>query len=622
MLFFWGVLSILQACYLPGAILVAILFVSQKWYEKIILAFGLSLVLNYVLVLILTIAGIYVRPAMLALVCAEIVIYFYLISRARPRTTRHSHTPPKYSLKLAWALGGGLVLAVIVFVIWAYTFKKAGTIFQAWDAVVSWNRWARDWASNQLPHHVWHYPQLLPATWSVSYVLQGHAQLQFFPAFMCLLFMPMAAHTFLVLYIKSDKIAALIAALLFIIGAKKLQIYAIVGYADFPVAVMLLIAYSCLAIATQENVTKRDFVIYAIFGLLIAAGAGVTKQGGIFGYIVYVILLINSWRNNSHYRPFPIAKICPYLILTMILVFSWYAVIRWRISSGLEHSEIGYVTDGIHQGRNYWQRIIRSMRLFPLPWYFAAIALPGLLFRRTRILAISGVVFTILWGCFWSYDSRNFSPALPCLALAIGGWFSQVPAKTKPFLVRALHITKNSMRYITCYKYFIFITTEFIHKRKIKINIVLIIIFFGTLLLFQSKMFQNDSLISSQYNQSLNLGDININKSVINSFSEYGPGIILSNYQFLSYIPGIGPKNFWLIHFEILSGKPQLKSIEDFRQSLKEILKNMSIRYILVPEYAYSEINAALLDMKIQNTPLKIDAPGWRYLMMCRAGTE
>ena len=60
---------------------------------------------------------------------------------------------------------GGFALAGIA---------EIGQIFQQWDAVVSWNRWAVDWAANRLPYATSIYPQLLPTNISLTYVfMQG-----------------------------------------------------------------------------------------------------------------------------------------------------------------------------------------------------------------------------------------------------------------------------------------------------------------------------------------------------------------------------------------------------------------------------------------------------------------
>jgi len=66
---------------------------------------------------------------------------------------------------------GGFALACIA---------QVGQIFQQWDAVVSWNRWAVDWAANRLPYATSIYPQLLPTNLSLSYVFMQSSEVWVF----------------------------------------------------------------------------------------------------------------------------------------------------------------------------------------------------------------------------------------------------------------------------------------------------------------------------------------------------------------------------------------------------------------------------------------------------------
>jgi len=57
---------------------------------------------------------------------------------------------------------------------------NTGSVFESYDTIISWNKWAIDWANNSLPTSTWRYPQLLPANWSIIYVLMGTTTVQFF----------------------------------------------------------------------------------------------------------------------------------------------------------------------------------------------------------------------------------------------------------------------------------------------------------------------------------------------------------------------------------------------------------------------------------------------------------
>jgi len=55
-----------------------------------------------------------------------------------------------------------------------------GSVFNTWDAVVSWNSWAQIWAQGKIPDVQLTYPQLLPLNLSLTYLLTGNYELSFF----------------------------------------------------------------------------------------------------------------------------------------------------------------------------------------------------------------------------------------------------------------------------------------------------------------------------------------------------------------------------------------------------------------------------------------------------------
>jgi len=76
MIFFLGLLSLLQCWFLPG--LVLLLFIKRiKFFEVILLSLPLSLVINYILILSLSIFNIYKRDLIFVIIILEIVIIIY-----------------------------------------------------------------------------------------------------------------------------------------------------------------------------------------------------------------------------------------------------------------------------------------------------------------------------------------------------------------------------------------------------------------------------------------------------------------------------------------------------------------------------------------------------------------
>ena len=61
-----------------------------------------------------------------------------------------------------------------------YFILNIGKVFNVWDTIFSWNRWAVDWSYNQFPALTYEYPQILPANWSLSYVIMQNKEVQAF----------------------------------------------------------------------------------------------------------------------------------------------------------------------------------------------------------------------------------------------------------------------------------------------------------------------------------------------------------------------------------------------------------------------------------------------------------
>ena len=151
----------------------------------LVLAFALSLVANHALVAGLVVLGIY-RPAIVyAVFAVETAVFLGMerrslqtsCDRCLPVSLRRLH---RRAAALAFA---AMLLAAATLVIAGFALAglaQIGQIFQQWDAVVSWNRWAIDWAANRLPAGTSLYPQLLPANVSLTYVFMQTSEIWIF----------------------------------------------------------------------------------------------------------------------------------------------------------------------------------------------------------------------------------------------------------------------------------------------------------------------------------------------------------------------------------------------------------------------------------------------------------
>src|SRR4029078_6877806 len=161
--------------------------------------------------------------------------------------------------------------------------------FMDWDAVVSWNRWAVDWASDQFPRVTWMYPQLMPSVWSIIYLFIDTTHLQFFskaimawlPLLVLLLFADMT--------IEDGLLTGVIAAWASGMMLTNIGHWALNGYAEVPSGVMGFIAFYAAWLSARRPGNRAEWL--ALIGAVVAAGAMLTKQSGVFFALCYPLFL-------------------------------------------------------------------------------------------------------------------------------------------------------------------------------------------------------------------------------------------------------------------------------------------------------------------------------------------
>jgi hypothetical protein len=427
----FGLLSALQIAFLPGFVALKLVRFRCGLLSTVLFSFGLSLVLNYVFVLFATVNGVYSTPVLRVLVILELAVLAWALSRDRTaritpaRGSPHQNAPISIG-KNYWlhALSAAAALSV-VFTLTYYGYqmhRDLGTIFVHWDAVASWNRWAVDWSSNRLPYLTLHYPQLLPANISVSYVLMGDNRIQFFAKSLMWLF-PIG-----ILLAQADLGHRLKAPLYFLavpltalLLHRMLGTYEVSGYADVPVAFMSFAAYHALLLGREPGTDRRAHVI---LGAVFAGGALLTKQAAAFPALLYPFLAyLLVAKDYIHERKWHSMAYAVAVIL--ILCLPWYLFKEVQIYRSIDQSEIQEVTSSPHFGRNYEERLVFGLNSLyeSLGPGIVAVCIVGLLaavgdhtWRWLLLLFI--LPYSLLWAFLYSYDLRNLTVALPFAAAA------------------------------------------------------------------------------------------------------------------------------------------------------------------------------------------------------------
>lgn len=560
MQFLLGILGVLQICFIPGAIFYRLFMGNSKYLELLYISFPLSLVINWCLVFLLTSLGLYTRLTFFIILILEFVGCAYiLIGRLKKRS---SESLPAIALgdflggssfKLDWQVITNFLFVLLFLISLDEIIPYIGKVFKRWDAVVSWNRWAVDWASNALPKNTWHYPQLLPANWSISYVIQGNSTIQFFSFFSNLLFIPMVTISIYDLWRKTKESYLIVFALLFFAFIEWTPVSSGYGLADVPVACMAIFSLICLLNASHLSLDEKLSFKYIILACIIAGGAAVTKQAGLYFVLVFVGVVWHWSRNGV--LPRSIVSKKNILILVTINIFiwgAWYLLTEYRIKSGGITSEVSYVMGDIHQGRTYFERMLLAFNNWPIVFIASALALFSIKNKTFSVLAVAGFVYVILWSAFLSYDLRNSILSYPLFLISLSSvnWFSLPDL----LLRKVSHVSLKKLIYV----FFIFI-----------------------LLIFSVLTVKLDQryLEQKQERYQKRIGNKKVNNMLYDAFEKYGDGPVLTNYQYVNYLPQMKGQ-LRLFHFEAIS---DLNKFQQFEQEV-------NAKYFLIPDYADQKI--------------------------------
>jgi hypothetical protein len=279
-MFALGILSIIQLTLLPGLlVLLALRQTHGGLLRVLLLAFPLSLLINHILAVALTFAGVqmgaklYTQMTLLVVFAVECALLLWL---ARRQIARAPLTVWEDDIRRISSLGAtvredlanGRVSSLFVLVaagacvayVAARAWNEIGEVFSAWDAVVSWNRWANDWAAGRLPWRTWGYPQLLPTTFATTYVFIGMPAVQVFAKGMMALFPLAILMAQFDLALRKREFGYLTAIVITtVLLDQLLPLFLMSGYADVPTAALAFLAAYALMLV-EDAPTRRDAI--------------------------------------------------------------------------------------------------------------------------------------------------------------------------------------------------------------------------------------------------------------------------------------------------------------------------------------------------------------------------
>lgn len=441
-----GILAVLQVTALSGLLINKFISFRGNLFDKIVVVFGFSLIFNYCLIFLLSALGIYTRSVFIVFVLGELIALIWLYHAAFRTsidtfvTTVWDHlsyivdffTPKQRDhdavtlLSLAW-LALVLLLAVRS-IVWAANifFDNAGTVFSAWDAVVSWNRWATEWAAAQIPTDSHFYPQLIPVNWSVTYILPGATTLQFFAKSIMPLFGLLMFAGLMNLGIATSETYFFIAMPLLMSLLKNFIKDGVSnGYVDIAVAFMGFMAIYFL-IKSQKAPEFEERYRCLLIGAVFAAGAAVTKQPGVYVALFYPILAWLTHRSSDPAVWKARAKdfISRFALIYLIWI-SWYLFKGIQVLMGADRPHLEVLinlSSNTYGNVGLFPHIMAAVAQFDKFLIFFVVIILCLPFmeRFYRALTLLILPYPILWAWFAGYDTRNLAIFLPMFALISG----------------------------------------------------------------------------------------------------------------------------------------------------------------------------------------------------------
>lgn len=448
---FLGTLSVLQLTLFPGLLLIRLFPGKRTFIHQWAYVFMLSLLANYVAIFLLTAVGLYTRAVYMVLFAVEIaaLIWVYRGKLGSPIGNLRGRLKQWLADGLrdfnAWldrdALAATLYfifgLAAVLALLWLGVFfvDNLDTVWQTYDAWASWDRWAEKWADNRFPGDTWEYPQLIPASYSLTYKFIGTIAVKFFAKSFMPLFSLMIVLMLFDLGRERRSYGYMLAAafslftLYYFLGE-----YIGDGYVDIPAACFSLMAiYTLFKARRIEDPDELKRIL--LVGSLATATAGVTKQTGLYILAAYP-LLAYFWvlRGRAEFSTRKaLVMLGRHLALVLLIVLPWYAFAQYRILYGGNTSNIQYVISDIYEGQSLPDRFVAavaSLGNYAYLYVFLLLSLPVFNSRFRHVVLFIIFPYSILWAFFLSYEYRNLAVAFPLIAMAAGvgleSWLSRL----------------------------------------------------------------------------------------------------------------------------------------------------------------------------------------------------
>ena len=486
-----------------------------------------------------------------------------------------------------------LILALVLLIsLTGVLISDTGKVFESWDATFSWNKWAIEFSNNGMPVSTYHYPQLIPANWSIAYVICKYP-FQFIPRTIMHLFLILPVYAFTVIGIKQRSAFFYLTAFFIFLSFRGDSFFWTDGFADVAVAYFSAMVYVSL-VMIEEKDHESEKLKYILLSALFVCGGAVTKQSGIFLILIYPLFLFILSKNVFVWTSRKAFKMFAYMLVSLIvIVLPYYLWAEWAIKNGKAASEIIYVTHDIFKGASYSERFMSAGRTFFNLFsnkilFTCCLVLFAFSFTNKTIRTLNFIYvipYYLIWALFFSYSIRNVAIIIPYFSLGIGFGLDLILRRVqKPVeLFQNIKIKKSIVSKLGLWIVIITIPACIVIFNK-KVDFIR---------LKESQDFRLKELGYKKVNQKLYLYN---SQSPITKF-------IFTDYHYLEVLPEIG--RFYL--------GGQIKTIIP----KSEILNDEKVGFLLwSPEYADSTEFPSFIESSIRSGLYKevFNQDGFRFI--------
>jgi len=517
-MYFLGWLAFFQMSFLPGFLLISILKIRvRSIIEKIIFIFSLSLIINFILVFLLTLTKLY-QPVYCYVIFISELIIFLIVVKNQPLTV-DIFLPKKSSFLYNL---GAIVVEIVIFRFFLLFIQNLSlnSVFLTGDAIDSWNQWAIQWARNQIPKLTYHYPQLIPANWSLTYVFMQTTRVELFAKLLMPLFVLGILLIFLDLYLQTKKTHFLFSLIItgglfhYYFDSSFLRD----GYVDIAFAFFALLPFYAFQLYQKYKQIEYLFLI-----IIFSLGSILTKQLGALVILTVVPILWQPKRLTlaGNKRPRDYYFWLLIIGLLVIVILGWYLLKLPEIKTAINIFQLyrtaimGKLTDLSIQSRLAQSIKLLTPNIKGIIIVTITVLLSLLsLVKKTpaQIFFFIILPFFLFWSFFLNYDQRNLAVIFPYLGYTSAAGLEKIL------------VTKYTIR-----------------NKKARLSLSIPIIIFIIFIAIASFFVNNNYLLQQQTEGKKQIGIPELNSRLYEYYYKNGfSGKIATSYYRLCNLPEIG----------------------------------------------------------------------------------